>query len=123
MNGKNIPWILLEDERYTAAELQRLVARVSPEYFNLAVIDTCHGFRKYWEQNPRPDLIIADEQLADGRITPLLQDMDISTPIILVTWNETYRCSDIHPSIIDILLHPVLYEHMQAALFTFQSSN
>ncbi len=103
-NDRHIPWILLEDEYYTAGELKRLVGRVSSKYHNIAIIDTCKRFREYWRRSPNADLIITDESLADGPVTGVLEDLEVKTPVIVVTSNEERRPQDFsgkdsqHPS-------------------------
>lgn len=119
-NEKCIPWVLLEDEYYTASELQRLVECVSPNYRNVGIIDTCQRFREFWNSCKGIDLIIADESLADGPVSKVFNDLEVKTPVIVVTSNEGTRPVDFDVKIISILLHPVELSHMQEALFTFE---
>jgi len=121
MNKEQIDWILLEDECHTANELVRLVSASRHKYRNTAVIDTWRGFREFWHRHINPDLIIADESLADGSIFKSLHEMDIPTPMIVVTSNENHRKENFPARVVDILLHPVRIDEMSAALNTFEN--
>lgn len=121
MEKEHIDWILLEDECHTANELVRLVSASKHKYRNIAVIDTWKGFRKFWQRHAKSDLIIADEFLADGSIFRSLHEMDIPTPMIVVTSNENLRKEDFPAHVVDILLHPVRIDGMSVALNTFEN--
>ncbi len=121
MGKEHIDWILLEDEYHTANELVRLVSDSREKYRNIAVIDTWRGFREFWRRHTRSDLIIADESLADGTIFKSLRNMEILTPMIVVTSNENHCKEDFPARVIEILLHPVRIDEMSAALSSFEN--
>lgn len=120
MEKERIDWILLEDECHTANELVRLVAASKQKYRNIAVIDTWKGFREFLHRHINSDLIIADESLADGSIFKSLHEMDIPTPMIVVTSNENLCKEDFPARVVEILLHPIRIDEMSAALNSFE---
>ena len=58
--------IILEDESRAASYLERLMAKVAPEMAVIAKIESVRNGIKYLKENPMPDLIFSDIQLADG---------------------------------------------------------
>ncbi len=123
MKKDYIDWILLEDERHTAKELVRLVTISRETYRNIAIIDTWRKFKEFWKCHSESDLIIADESLADGSIFNSLSEMEIHTPMIVVTSNDRHSKDDFPTRVVDILLHPVCIEEMSAALHSFEKTH
>ncbi len=120
MEKDYIDWILLEDECHTANELLRLVSISRDKYRNIAILDTWRGFKEFWRSHSHSDLIIADESLADGSIFKSLNEMDIPTPMIVVTSNDGHSKDDFPARVVHILLHPVCIDEMSAALYSFE---
>ena len=58
--------IILEDEVRAANHLERLLANIAPEILVIAKLESVRDAVKYLNENPEPDIILSDIQLADG---------------------------------------------------------
>jgi len=58
--------IIIEDEPYTAEDLQRNINIASPDIKIQAVLTSVKKATTYLKSNPHPDLFFSDIQLGDG---------------------------------------------------------
>lgn len=99
--------IILEDEPRAANHLERLLAKVAP---NIVVVKRLESIRdgvKYLQNNPEPDLIFSDIQLADGLSFEVYNQVAVKCPIIFTTAYGHYAIEAFKPNGIDYLLKPI----------------
>ena len=99
--------IILEDENRAVNHLKRLIKLVEPEMEVIHVFDTVRETVSYLEENPSPDLIFSDVQLADGISFEIFSRVQVSCPIIFTTAFDTYAIEAFNTNGIDYLLKPI----------------
>ncbi|NMH27801.1 response regulator transcription factor [Flavobacterium sp. SE-s28] len=99
--------LIIEDEIKTARELKRTIESVNPDATVLDMIQSVKSGTKWLRENPAPDLILADIQLADGLSFEIFRQVEIESPIIFCTAYDQYAIEAFKTSSIDYLLKPV----------------
>ena len=71
---------------------------------------------EWLQQNPAPDLILMDIELADGQSFEIFNLAEIKSPVIFTTSYDEYALKAFKVNSIDYLLKPVQKEELEAAL-------
>jgi DNA-binding LytR/AlgR family response regulator len=108
--------IILEDETRAANHLERLLAKVAPHLVVLAKIESVRDGVKYLQNNPEPDLIFSDIQLADGLSFEIYKQVAVNCPIIFTTAYDHYAIEAFQTNGIDYLLKPIEEERLLKAI-------
>ena len=108
--------IILEDESRAASYLERLMAIVAPEMAVIAKIESVRNGIKYLKENPMPDLIFSDIQLADGLSFEIYKQVTVTCPIIFTTAYDHYAIEAFKTNGIDYLLKPIEEQRLNQAL-------
>ena len=80
--------LIIEDEPHAAERLQRLVRELLPDATVLAKIDSIKNAVAWFQQNPPPDVVLMDIQLADGVSFRIFEQCEVQAPIIFTTAYE-----------------------------------
>ena len=108
--------IILEDETRAANHLERLLAKVAPTMTVLAKIESVRDGIKYLQNNPEPELIFSDIQLADGLSFEIFKQVTVRCPIIFTTAYDHYAIEAFKTNGIDYLLKPIEEERLKQAI-------
>ena len=108
--------IILEDEPRAANHLERLLAKVAPNMIVIAKLDSVRDGLKYLLNNPVPDLLFSDVQLADGLSFEIFNQFNVHSPIIFTTAYDHYAIDAFNTSGIDYLLKPIEEERLRKAI-------
>ncbi|MBV5311710.1 MAG: response regulator transcription factor [Prolixibacteraceae bacterium] len=108
--------IILEDETRAANHLERLLAKVAPNMVVLARIESVRDGIKYLQNNPEPELIFSDIQLADGLSFEIYKQVTVRCPIIFTTAYDHYAIEAFQTNGIDYLLKPIEEERLRQAI-------
>lgn len=108
--------VIIEDEPHASTRVEKLLRELIPQTNVVARHDTVNGAFKWFKENPFPDLVILDIQLADGTAFDLLHLIKIECPIIFTTAFEQYALDAFKTNSIDYLLKPVKKADLSAAL-------
>jgi two-component system LytT family response regulator len=108
--------LIIEDEQPTALRLKKLLHEVDPEILVLDILDSIDSCVKWFRQNPHPDVIFQDIQLADGSSFEIFNQVDIKAPVIFVTAFDQYALQAFKVNSIDYILKPVKKIDLIAAL-------
>jgi len=108
--------IILEDETRAANHLQRLLAKVAPEMIIVAKLESVRDGVKYLQNNPEPELIFSDIQLADGLSFEIYKQVAVRCPIIFTTAYDHYAIEAFQTNGIDYLLKPIEEERLRQAI-------
>lgn len=111
--------LIIEDEKPAAERLQRLVLNVQPQAKILAVLASVSQAVKWFEQNPLPDLIFLDIQLADGESFEIFRKVNVDAPVIFSTAYDNYVMKAFELNSVDYLLKPISKYDLQKALDKF----
>jgi len=108
--------IILEDENRAASLLERLLAKVAPLMMVVAKLESIRDGVKYLQNNPEPDLIFSDIQLADGLSFEIYNQVAVRCPIIFTTAYDHYAIEAFKTNGIDYLLKPIEEERLTQAI-------
>ena len=114
--------LIIEDESRAANQLQNMLKACKFDYQLLNIIDTIEDATLWFENNPAPDLIFMDIQLADGLSFEIFQKTEITAPIIFTTAFDQYAIRAFKVNSIDYLLKPIQKEELNNALNQFIKS-
>jgi two-component system, LytTR family, response regulator LytT len=113
--------LIIEDEPLAAKRIESLVKRIEPTAQVLAKLESVRGAVKWFNENPQPDLILMDIQLADGLSFEIFQQADITASIIFTTAYDEYAIRAFKVNSVDYLLKPIEEEELQTAMEKFKS--
>ena len=108
--------ILLEDENRAANHLERLLSKVAPDMVVIAKLESVRDGVKYLQNNPEPDLIFSDIQLADGLSFEIYNQVAVQCPIIFTTAYDHYALEAFKTNGIDYLLKPIEEERLKQSI-------
>ncbi|MEI8114124.1 MAG: LytTR family DNA-binding domain-containing protein [Bacteroidia bacterium] len=108
--------VIFEDEARAANHLERLLAKVAPNMKVISRIESVRDGVKYLQNNPGPDLIFSDIQLADGLSFEIYRQVTVNCPIIFTTAYDHYALEAFQTNGIDYLLKPIEEERLKQAI-------
>lgn len=109
--------LIIEDELPAFTRLTRLLSVQVPDAVILKQIDSIQAARSWFQDNPMPDIVFLDIQLADGSGLELQKTGMITCPVVFTTAYDHYALDAFSTSGIDYLLKPIKKEELQ---MTFQ---
>lgn len=113
--------LIIEDEAETAAHLQRLIQQYAPQGLELrGPLRSVREAIEYLHNQPTPDLIFLDIQLADGLSFEIFDEVDLHTPIVFTTAYNQFLQRAFEVNSLDFLLKPIRYEHLARSLDKYQ---
>lgn len=112
--------LIIEDELKAAEELQRLLLSLDRDIVIAGIIDSVEESIRYLHDQPHPDLIFSDIQLADGMCFEIYKTVQVKSPIIFCTSFDEYMMEAFDTNAISYLLKPITVEKVEAALQKFQ---
>ncbi|MGW8122831.1 LytR/AlgR family response regulator transcription factor [Roseivirga echinicomitans] len=113
--------LIVEDESMAAKRLARLLEKNEPEIEILAKLDSVKRAVNWLKENPQPDLLFFDIQLADGLSFEILEQVEVSSPIIFTTAFDEYAIQAFKVNSIDYLLKPIDPEDLENAIGKFEA--
>ena len=108
--------LIIEDESRAANHLVRELKKVAPQVEVLDKLESVEESVEWLTQNPAPDLIFSDIQLADGLSFEIYAQVELSCPIIFTTAYDQYAIEAFRTNGVDYLLKPVAADRIQEAL-------
>lgn len=113
--------LIVEDEPTAAKQLQYLLNQLQEGHEIVGIVETVVEGRQWFLQNPAPDLIFSDIQLADGLAFDIYAHTQPSAPIIFTTAFDEYAIKAFKLNSIDYLLKPIGEEALRFALEKYQN--
>ena len=108
--------VIIEDEQPARERLEGLLTDLIPECNIVAHLDNVKEAAKWFANNPAPNLVMLDVQLADGTAFDLLKLARIECPIIFTTAYSKYVLNAFKTTSIDYLLKPIKRAELEHAL-------
>lgn len=109
--------IIVEDEKYTADLIIRLVRQYDPEIEIVKVLSNVEESVKWFSQPVDfADLILMDVHLTDGVSFEIFEQVTVETPVIFITAYNEYAIQAFRVNSIDYLLKPFNYSDLERAL-------
>jgi two-component system, LytTR family, response regulator LytT len=115
-NTTDMKVLIIEDEELAVKKLQKTLASVDATAEVVGVADSIRSSVSWLQQNPSPDLILMDIELADGQSFEIFDKVDVKSTVIFTTSYDEYALKAFKVNSIDYLLKPIQKEDLQAAL-------
>jgi len=111
--------VIIEDEVQTAWDLQNSIQQLQPDFEVVATLDSVEAGLEWFNQNEQPDLIFSDIQLGDGLAFEILQEVNLTCPVIFCTAYDEYALRAFQNNGVDYLLKPIKQESLKKSLDKF----
>lgn len=113
--------IIIEDEIPAARLLHSMIGRLRPQW-NLTIVSGSVDEAVAWfKENPHPDIIFLDIQLADGNAFDFLSAAHPSSAIIFTTAYDQYAIRAFTVNSIDYILKPVDEKRLLDAIVKYET--
>ena len=113
--------LIIEDEPFAQKELKRLLDVAEGKFEVLDMIDTVEDSVEWLNENPAPDLIFLDIQLADGISFDIFRKVEVKSPVIFTTAYDEYAIRAFQLNSIDYLLKPIKLTDLMRAINKYES--
>jgi DNA-binding LytR/AlgR family response regulator len=113
--------LIIEDEKPAATRLSKLLEGHFPSAEVIGQLDTVNRAVRWFKENPAPDLIFCDIQLADGISFEIFEQAKVSSPIVFTTAFDQYAIRAFQVNAIDYLLKPIDPKEVERAVEKFKS--
>src|SRR3712207_4518458 len=108
--------LIIEDEELAVKKLQKTLASVDPGAEVVGVADSIRSSVNWLQNNPSPDLILMDIELADGQSFEIFDKVEVKSTVIFTTSYDEYALKAFKVNSIDYLLKPVQKEDLEIAM-------
>ena len=108
--------LIIEDETLLAKELQATISEVDDEMKVVDMLPSLKVSRKWFLNNPEPDIIFMDVQLGDGISFTLFDEFQLKCPIVFTTAYDHYALRAFKVNSVDYLLKPIMREDLKRAI-------
>ena len=112
--------LIIEDETPASRRLQKLIHDIDHTIEIITVLDSIETSVEWLRQNPAPEIIFMDIQLADGVSFEIFEKIQIQTPIIFTTAYDEFSLRAFKVNSIDYLLKPINKEELSQSIRKFQ---
>ena len=112
--------LIIEDEYLGLERLIKLLGEVDPNLTVLGHAESIRSTVQWLQNNPAPELIFMDIELADGQCFEIFNRIEVHSPIIFTTSYDEYALHAFKVNSIDYLLKPIKKEELAAALEKFR---
>jgi DNA-binding LytR/AlgR family response regulator len=113
--------VLIEDEQPAAERLMYLLKQLDASIEVAKHLCSIEESVQWLKENPGPDLLFLDIQLADGFCFEIFKQVDYQKPVVFTTAYNQYALDAFKLFSIDYLLKPVTAESLKAALQKFKT--
>ncbi|MCH2234191.1 MAG: LytTR family DNA-binding domain-containing protein [Crocinitomicaceae bacterium] len=108
--------VIIEDELPAARRLEKLILELDPEAEIIARIQEVAEAIVWFGQNPHPDIVFMDVQLADGYSFEIFESTEINSSIIFATAYDQYALKAFKVNGLDYLLKPINKADLENAI-------
>jgi two-component system, LytTR family, response regulator LytT len=112
--------LIVEDEELAVKKLQKTLAVVDAAAEVVGSTDSIKSTVEWLEENPPPDLILMDIELADGQSFEIFNLTEVKSPVIFTTSYDEFALKAFKVNSVDYLLKPIQKDELQTALSKFQ---
>src|SRR3954468_5522364 len=113
--------LIVEDEDLAVKKLKKTLLTVDESATVVGEADSIRSTVNWLQNNPSPDLILMDIELADGQSFEIFNQVQVKSPVIFITSYDEYALKAFKVNSVDYLLKPVQKEDLHAALDKFKS--
>ncbi|HWY98534.1 MAG TPA: LytTR family DNA-binding domain-containing protein [Bacteroidia bacterium] len=112
--------LIVEDEKLAAERLKKLLHAIDPGIQIMTVCDSVESSVTWLKNNPWPELIFMDIEIADGRSFDIFKNVTVTSPVIFITSYNEFAIKAIKLNALDYLLKPIDKEELKEAVFKAQ---
>ena len=112
--------LIIEDEELAASRLKRLIKENFDDIHILATHDSIDATVVYLNENPKPDLLFLDIQLADGLSFEIFNRIKVQSPVIFTTAFDEYAIKAFQVNSIAYLLKPIKLDELKESIAKFR---
>jgi two-component system LytT family response regulator len=112
--------LIIEDETLAAKRIRKMVEELEEKIEIVGVTDSIESSVSYLKNNPHPDLILMDIELADGQSFEIFNQVDVKSTIIFTTAYDEYAIRAFKVNSIDYLLKPITQEDLKRGIDKFK---
>jgi DNA-binding LytR/AlgR family response regulator len=113
--------LLIEDEPLVAKDLLNLIQKLEPDALVVGTLTSVVQAKRWFSENPCPDLVLSDIQLSDGISFDIYESLNLHCPIIFTTAYDDYAIRAFKLNSIDYLLKPIDEKELKVALTKYKS--
>jgi two-component system response regulator LytT len=113
--------LIVEDEDLAVKKLKKTLLTVDDSAMVVGEADSIKSTVNWLQNNPSPDLILMDIELADGQSFEIFNQVQVKSPVIFITSYDEFALKAFKVNSVDYLLKPVQKEDLHAALDKFRS--
>ncbi|UHG93849.1 LytR/AlgR family response regulator transcription factor [Spirosoma oryzicola] len=111
--------LILEDELTFSYHLESLIQQLPFSVYVQAKLTSVQAAIHWLENQPAPDLILADVLLQDGLSFEIFDYLQLQTPVIYCTSYQDYALDAFGSHVIDYILKPVTADRLSSSLDKF----
>ena len=111
--------LIVEDEDLAVRKLSRMLMSLDPALVIEGVTDSIQSSVEWLNNNPSPDLVLMDIELADGQSFEILKQVNISCPVVFTTSYDESAVKTFKLSERDYLLKPIQKDELGAMLVKY----
>lgn len=108
--------LIIEDEEIIGRVLANTIKQVDDSIQIIDIIPSLKVARKWFANNAEPDILFMDIQLSDGVSFDLLENFQLSCPIVFTTAYDEYAIRAFKVNGADYLLKPVEEDDLKKAI-------
>lgn len=112
--------LIVEDEELAAKKLQKTLLSIDPDAEVAGITESIKSTVEWLEDNPAPDLVLMDIELADGQSFEIFNMTQVKSPVIFTTSYDEFALKAFKVNSVDYLLKPIQKDELQAALDKFR---
>ncbi len=112
---------IVEDEELAVKKLKKTLESVDETATVVGEADSIKSTVDWLENNPDPDLILMDIELADGQSFEIFNLTQVKSPVIFITSYDEYALKAFKVNSVDYLLKPVQKEDLELALDKYRN--
>lgn len=112
--------LIVEDEDLAVKKLQKTLQAINPTAQVVGTTDSIQSTVEWLGNNPTPDLILMDIELADGQSFEIFNLTEVKSPVIFTTSYDEYALKAFKVNSVDYLLKPIQKEELETALNKYE---
>ncbi len=120
MIKNNTTVLIVEDELPTQRLLRMMIEELRPDWAVVAATSGVEETVEWLENNPHPNLVFMDVQLADGLSFEIFDKIKVNSIIVFTTAYDEYAIKAFKVSSIDYLLKPIRTEQLENAMCKYE---
>lgn len=113
--------LIIEDELPTQRYITGLIEQLRPQWHIVACIESVADAVSWLNQNPQPDVILSDIQLADGICFDIFEQVKVTSFVVFTTAYDEYAIQAFKVNSLDYLLKPIDPDELEKAILKMEA--